>query len=182
MIQIRKNVFETNSSSTHAFTFKPDRYEKDYSIDESLFQMNYVIRPYNRSDITDLSKHSNPWNVCFSTITEKLRYMLSMFYQTNYDELNEGRPLMNRLQKLFPNAIFQLRLEEDQYYLLDDGQYLFEEGDYGDMDKFMQLSDIELKEFFQYGAIYYGDRNYERYYDFVEDLQNKKLVFCYITG
>ena len=35
MKQIRRSVFETNSSSTHAFTFKSDRYEKDYSIDES---------------------------------------------------------------------------------------------------------------------------------------------------
>lgn len=182
MKQIRRSVFETNSSSTHAFTFKFDRYEKDYSIDESLFEMNYVIRPYTQNEITALSKHTNPWDACFSTITEKLRYMLSMFYQTNYNELTEGRCLMVRLQKLFPNAVFQLRLDEESYYLLDDGQYLFHEGDYGDIDKFMDLSDIELKEFFQYGAIYFGDRNYEPYYEFIEDLQNKKLVFCHITG
>ena len=57
IIQIRKNVFETNSSSTHTITVVPFDYDNYYILDGEVINKNEIGREYNNCCEYILSTH-----------------------------------------------------------------------------------------------------------------------------
>lgn len=170
MLQIRKNVFETNSSSTHCLTINRDM---QYEIHEDLFLKEYIIKSWS-GDYQPPYLNSSKCNceLELKTIEDKLTYFLTMYYQSWYDD--NGKEFLQRLQKLFPNTIFVLKFDDSSSYILEDGEYLFDEDE---AVKLEALSDNQLKAFMEYGIIYFGSRDDERFSDFLDyELNNKNII------
>lgn len=154
MIQIRRNVFETNSSSTHSLSMT----SKDISESEFnnyVFEQQYIIKPFNRDEIDDAME--------FYSIEDKLRYFLTLYYQSWDDTPDSDKAeFMKLLKFVFPNAVFSL--EFDHNYVFEDGEYFFDS--YYDKAECTKLMDeYTLKKFMLYGAINFGDRDREEYSD-----------------
>ena len=196
MIQIRKNVFETNSSSTHCLVLSK---EENLEVHEELFQKEYVIKPWveNYNWETPLaSPYSPPWaeankenyELKLESIEDKLTYFLTMYYQSNYDcymdRDNSDTKFMKRLQKLFPNTVFALRCDDNSRYILEDGEYFLDNGCDGtsECDKLMALDDHDFKLFMEYGVIYFGNRDNINYEDFIYYGLPKQLIVCRWSG
>jgi hypothetical protein len=180
MIKIRRNVFETNSSSTHCLAINRD---VQYEIHEDLFLKEYVIKPWSENyQPPYLNSSRCKYDLELKTIEEKLTYFLTMYYQSNYSDYfasdwDNGSSFIKRLQKIFPNTVFALKCDESSHYVLEDGEYLFDEGRYGELHLLTALTDIQLKEFMEYGVIYFGDRDQESYSDFLDyELNNKHII------
>lgn len=179
MIQIRRNVFETNSSSTHCLVINRN---VPYEIHEDLFLKDYVIKPWSE---LNQPPYFNSNNDCVElelrTIEEKLIYFLTMYYQLNYSDYmsndwDGGSSFIKRLQKLFPNAVFALKCDESNHYVLEDGEYLLDEGKYGGLHLLNTMTDTQLKEFMEYGIIYFGNRDEEVFYDFIHRIDEKHII------
>lgn len=192
MIKIRRNVFETNSSSTHCLVFtKKDKLE----VHEDLFQKEYIIKPWTNDD-EKKALHIPPWaklnkenyELKLESIEDKLTYFLTMYYQSNYDcymaSGNLDTEFMKRLQKLFPNTIFALRCTDNSKYILEDGEYFFDMPlDYApECDNLMKLNDNDFKLFMEYGIIYFGSRDNENYEDFIQYTLPKTDIICKWSG
>ena len=152
--QIRRGVFETNSSSTHSLSMTNEHI--DYSqFDESIFNRAYIISPFKYDDIDDFME------IC--SVEDKLRYFLTLYYQDyNDDPYSYKVEFMKLLKKIFPNAIFSL--EFDHLYIFEDGEYFFY--DYNSKPECTELTDeYMLKKFMLYGTINFGDRDRESYSD-----------------
>lgn len=167
MLNIRRNVFETNSSSTHCLTL--DR-EQKYEVHEDLFLKDYIIRPW--SENSEPPYTSSKFELELKSIEDKLTYFLTMYYQSYY--CDGGKEFLQRLQKLFPNTIFVLKCDDSGNYVLEDGEYLFDEDE---VVKLESLTDNQLKAFMEYGTIYFGSRDDELYSDFLDyELNNKHII------
>lgn len=168
MIQIRRNVFETNSSSTHCLALNQ---EQSYEIHEDLFLKDYLIRAWTDEN-NEPPYSSSKFGLELKSIEDKLTYFLTMYYQSWYDD--NGKEFLQKLQKLFPNAIFVLKCDDSSNYILEDGEYLF---DSDEIVKLEALSDTQLKAFMEYGTIYFGNRDDERFSDFLDyELNNKHII------
>ena len=167
MIKIRRNVFETNSSSTHCIALNNDQ---TYEIHEDLFLKEYLIKAWSDLNVPPYS--SGKFELELKSIEEKLTYFLTMYYQSYYE--TGGKEFLQRLQKLFPNTIFVLKCDDSSNYVLEDGEYLF---DSDEIVKLEVLSDTQLKAFMEYGTIYFGSRDDERFSDFLDyELNNKHII------
>jgi hypothetical protein len=185
MFKIRRNVFETNSSSTHCLAINRDI---QHEIHEDLFLKEYVIKPWSELNQPPyLSSIRCKYELELKTIEEKLTYFLTMYYQLNYSDYmsNEwdcGSSFIKRLQKLFPNAVFALKCDDSSHYVLEDGEYLLDEGKYGELHILNAMTDTQLKEFMEYGVIYFGDRDQESYTDFLDYELDKKHILVKFSG
>ena len=188
MINIRRNIFETNSSSTHCLTLNSDQ---DYEVHEELFLKEYIIKPW--SDIneppyvkTKVNSENAAYDLKLTSIEDKLTYFLTVYYQANYSDYMSsgdiGSEFLQRLQKLFPNTVFALKCDDSNRYILEDGEYLFDTSDYGEAKSLMALTDDQLKTFMEYGVIYFGDRNYGPYSDFIYYSLNSKHILVKFSG
>ena len=167
MINIRRNVFETNSSSTHCLALNR---EQTYEIHEDLFLKDYLIKAWSENNEPPYS--SSKFELELKSIEDKLTYFLTMYYQSWYDD--NGKEFLQRLQKLFPNTLFVLKCDDSSNYILEDGEYLFDEDE---IVKLEALSDTQLKAFMEYGTIYFGSRDDERFSDFLDyELNNKHII------
>ena len=167
MINIRRNVFETNSSSTHCLALNR---EQTYEIHEDLFLKDYLIKAWSENNEPPYS--SSKFELELKSIEDKLTYFLTMYYQSWYDD--NGKEFLQRLQKLFPNTLFVLKCDDSSNYILEDGEYLF---DSDEIVKLEALSDTQLKAFMEYGTIYFGNRDDERFSDFLDyELNNKHII------
>lgn len=167
MLNIRRNVFETNSSSTHCLTL--DR-EQKYKVHEDLFLKDYIIRSWSENNGPPYT--SGKFELELKSIEDKLTYFLTMYYQSYY--CDGGKEFLQRLQKLFPNTIFVLKCDDSGNYVLEDGEYLFDEDE---VVKLESLTDNQLKAFMEYGTIYFGNRDDESYSDFLDyELNNKHII------
>ena len=178
MLNIRRGVFETNSSSTHCLTL--DR-EQTYELHEELFVKDYIIKPWTDSNSPPYS--SGKCDLVLESIEDKLAYFLTMYYQANYSDYmslgDNGGEFLQRLQKLFPNAVFALKCDDLNHYILEDGEYLY---DYKELSNLDSLTDDQLKTFMEYGIIYFGDRDYEPYADFLDYELTKKHILVKFSG
>ena len=167
MFKIRRNVFETNSSSTHCLALNR---EQAYEIHEDLFLKDYLIKAWSENNEPPYS--SGKFELELNSIEDKLTYFLTMYYQSWYDD--NGKEFLQKLQKLFPNTIFVLKCDDSSNYILEDGEYLFDEDE---IVKLEALSDTQLKAFMEYGTIYFGSRDDERFSDFLDyELNNKHII------
>lgn len=163
MIQIRRNVFETNSSSTHSLSMTSE-YINDTEFDDLVFEKTYIIKPFKSNEVDDMME--------FSSVKDKLRYFLTLYYQAWYDELGSiSEQFMRLLKKIFPNAVFSLEFGHD--YIFEDGEYFFR--NYCDEAECKKLMDeYTLKKFMLYGTINFGDRDREEYSDKVSRIRYNK--------
>lgn len=167
MFQVRRNVFETNSSSTHSLSMTKE-YINETEFDDDVFNRKYVIKPFKSDDVDDVME--------FHSVEDKLRYFLTLYYQS-WDDTPDSRKedFMRLLKKVFPNTIFSL--EFGHPYVFEDGEYFFD--GYFDAPECVELIDeYTLKKFMLYGTINFGDRDREEYSDkinrirYYEDLWN----------
>ena len=163
MIQIRRNVFEPNSSSTHSLSMT-NEYINDTEFDDLVFEKTYIIKPFKTDEIDDVME--------LTSVKDKLRYFLTLYYQTWYDGSDSyGEKFILLLKKIFQNAIFSL--EPGFCYVFEDGEYFFH--DYCDTPECAKLMDeYMLKKFMLYGTINFGDRDREEYYDKVNYIHYNK--------
>lgn len=119
MIKIRKNVFETNSSSTHSITI-----EDDYDDYERTFQ--YVKIPHN----TDIYIDEPEYNADGNNLTEwqKLNALID-FIIGHYDpndsdyDVDTDKPLFKIIKNVIKdkcNSILNIDLMRDHYSIYDD--------------------------------------------------------------
>ena len=119
MIKIRKNVFETNSSSTHSITI-----EDDYDDYERTFQ--YVKIPHN----TDIYIDEPEYNADGNNLTEwqKLNALIDFiigYYDPNdsdYD-VDTEKPLFSIIKNVIKdkcNSVLNIDLMRDHYAIYDD--------------------------------------------------------------
>lgn len=163
MIQVRRNVFETNSSSTHSLSMT-NEYINDTEFDDFAFENTYIIKSFKEHEIDDIME--------FHSIKDKLRYFLTLYYQTLDTDLNSCKvKFMKLLKKIFPNAIFSLELEYS--YVFEDGEYFFDNYyNTPECDKLMD--EYTLKKFMLYGTINFGDRDSETYCDKINHIRYNK--------
>lgn len=165
MRQVRKCVFETNSSSTHALSMTKQHLD-DTALDSEMFEKAYVIKRFSDNEINDVME--------FTTVEDKLRYFLTLYYQTMYHDYNPDShriQFMRTLKKIFPNAIFEL--DVDYCYVFEDGGYFFD-GCFESPYCNELIDENTLKKFMLYGTINFGDRDRASYSDKIDriDLDN----------
>lgn len=159
MRQVRRGVFETNSSSTHSLSMT-NQYINDTEFDDFVFEKSYIIKPFKENEIEDTME--------FITVEHKLRYFLTLYYQTWYDSDNESKiNFIKLLKRVFPNAIFSLEFENS--YVFEDGEYFFDE--YDNPICLKLLDEYTLKKFMLYGIIRFGNRDREEYYDSINRIR-----------
>jgi hypothetical protein len=161
MKQIRKNVFETNSSSTHALcldiTNKYEKYTKEH-----LEAFTDVIYPFSREEA---SKFSDPH--VFVDLKDKLRYFWTIFVSDYFGDVDsEQGEFMCKLQTLVPQASFGYKFpyyREHVWYrenaaYMEDATYVLN----GEEDSVTRWPIGELEAFLLNGVIVFGDRdNYD---------------------
>lgn len=180
MINVRRGVFETNSSSTHCLTLNN---EVKYEIHEELFTKDYVIKQWNEKNRPPFSMYGK-CDLELTSIEDKLTYFLTMYYQANSSDYmgwgqDNGSAFLKRLQALFPNTVFALKCDEESSYILEDGEWLYDEEE---LPVLNNMTDYQLKAFMEYGVIYFGDRDYELYADFLDYELNKKHILMKFSG
>lgn len=91
---IRKNTFETNSSSIHSLAINQDSQVKDFS------DVDFKIEPFTYRDLYDFG------NV-FTDLKDKLRYLWTIrcYEQDNGDD-NFVDEFTSMLKSIFPKVIF----------------------------------------------------------------------------
>lgn len=162
MISIRRNIFETNSSSTHAFAFyKQPKPEIDFE--------NYeVIIDYYHKD-ADLVYPIHT----FDDLESKLRYFYTVYcYEANPNDegyVNQAcKNFMEKIFNIFPK-IKWVAPPQDQYeevIYLEDVNYVFYDGEFSAHDELHHklASEADIKSFLQNGVIFFGDRDAGNYY------------------
>lgn len=169
MRQVRRCVFETNSSSTHSLSM-PNQYIDDAELESDVFKKAYIIKRFSNNEIDDIME--------FKTIEDKLRYFLTLYYQTLYSDYYPDTPrmeFMKLLKNVFPNAIFEL--DFDYCYVFEDGEYFFDDTEPECVEL---ISERKLKQFMLYGTINFGDRDRESYRDKINDIQYSKGIWSVI--
>jgi len=163
MIQIRNNVFETNSSSTHSLSMT-NEHISDTELNDLAFENTYIIKPFKSDEVDDIME--------LHSVKDKLRYFLTLYYQSWDDTPGSCKnEFMKLLKKIFPNTIFSLEIGHQ--YIFEDGEYFFDS--YFDKAECTKLMDEHiLKKFILYGTINFGDRDREEYYDKVNHIRYNK--------
>ena len=111
MLQIRRNVFETNSSSTHSLSI-PKESVLTYNDDIKLIQLEGIVTPFRYEEYDGEFLH-----IPKEDIIGKLRYLYSAYLQNGRDNTE----IFKEIQKCVPNVIFQDTFEE-YYYNIEDSE------------------------------------------------------------
>lgn len=183
MIQIRKNVFETNSSSTHCLVINN---EADFN--EDVFNKKYDVFA-GKSDPIYINGREIPGGECFISVQDKLSYLMRLICMNLYnetDDMNSELPankLLSLLKELFPNTDYSSVNHKKHDYYYEDGDWVlcdnFEEG--LELEPFLNMSN--LKNLFLHGVIYFGNRDDECFDKFSQEVYKKaKSPKIFITG
>lgn len=164
MINIRSNCFETNSSSTHCLVIKTEESEQDCSVND-IFNKQYIVYPFTEY----------VYEAEYTTIEDKLRYFLTIYYQG--DEYHTS--LMQKLSKLFPNALFIRDFRSDEAY--SPHPYIFEDAEH--YSEVFNPTEEELSDFMLNGTIYFGNRDDNEFYEFTKyDVKKHSRFYCCWSG
>ena len=157
MKQIRRGVFETNSSSTHAFALY-----KSSALSMDLSEMTGDISPYMEGDNAQIDYPIHT----FESIEDKLRYFYTLYCRyanpknDSYSQ-RECRAFMEKLFKIFPKVKFSEPPEDCWSVLyMEDADYVFDDFMCGNDELWMKLQhEDDIKNFMLNGVIYFGDRD-----------------------
>lgn len=158
--QIRKGVFETNSSSTHALCLDTTNMYPKYTT-EHLEAFTDVVYPFSEEEA---SKFNEPH--VFFELKDKIRYFWTIFVREYFGDTNkEQEDFMCRLQTLVPQASFAYRfpqLKDNEWTYFRDNAAYMEDAQYvldSDFDSVAKWSIGELEAFLLNGIIVFGDRD-----------------------
>lgn len=173
MFSIRRNIFETNSSSTHAIAIDG---VKSGLTKEDLLKDNGHYTPY------DSEKHMRPahdLNVYFS-LEDKLMWLLTSirqgYFGTPDSEDQNRKRIKELLIKIMPNATFDFFDTKDCYYEFEDIEYMWD--DYLDegCEGAPLFCEDTLVDFLCNGVVIWGSRdvyNNRTFVSFVDSEINK---------
>ena len=164
MFSVRKNTFETNSSSTHCLCYEKSVELKSEDLEK--LKEAYIIKPYTQEEIDDVME--------ITSIKAKLRYFYTLYIQANHT----SNKFMRKLKNIVPNVIFSEEFP-DETYILEDGDS-FMEGGYFAPAEYEILTDDLLTKLLLYGKIYFGDRDRESYSDKVYDIEHSDAYFSMV--
>lgn len=166
MFKIRRNVFETNSSSVHTLTV-----QKALNIDGDILKnVKEIIYPFAEEELSVL-EYSDELYI-FTSIRDKLRYIWTLAIQSHGE-----RKAYKMLKEIFPNVEYIYR---SYNYIFEDGEWLFD-----DSESFSDEWTIEQwKKWFVAGDVVVFSRQlYDRYDDDTLDKnyynQNEKVKESY---
>ena len=160
MKQIRKNVFETNSSSTHALCLdtlnKYPKYTKEH-----LEAFTDIIYPFS---LEEASEFDDPH--VFFELKDKIRYFWTIFVKNYFGNTEyEQEEFMCKLQTLVPQASFAYKFpiyENDEYVWFRNNAAYMEDAEYvldGEEGSVTRWPIGELEAFLLNGVIVFGDRD-----------------------
>ena len=206
MIQIRNNIFETNSSSTHVLALNW-YYVKDYLMGHLKKLFNYDKLEFKIKPIEEMEEKG-----CFKTIEEKLRYLWTMLcmnpeidrYLTTENEyikenLENSNPVrfLKLLRKVFPKVEFlppkESIISEKHclLYSIEDLDWFFS-GDFNLPDilknsahyrrfwKFCDLNNEDfLRLFMERGTIIYYNRDNEYLRNKYKELEKENVIYSF---
>lgn len=163
MIQIRHNIFETNSSSTHAFAYYKN---KNNTIDFENYEV--TIDYYHKDADLVYPIHT------FDDLESKLRYFYTVYcYEANPNEdewyrNHACKNFMEKIFKIFPKVKW-VDPPKDQYeevLYLEDVNYVFYTGEFSSGDAIHRKlhTEDDIKRFLQNGVIFFGDRDARNYW------------------
>lgn len=174
MFQIRKNCFETNSSSTHCLVINNS--DLDKAIDENLFLKKYDVFGGKTHYLSQ--RYDGEY---FEEIQDKLTYLVKIILMTNGYEKDMNAwseaslKLLNLLKEIFPNTDFSEVNPSNYEYYYEDGDWVLDDDldwyEEKDLPITMLLDKDILKHLFQYGVIYFGNRDDENYSDFIDEIE-----------
>ena len=188
MIQIRHNVFETNSSSTHALCLDTENNFPKYT-QEHLDAFTDVVLPF--SDNIFHEPH------IFSDLKDKIRYFWTIWIKkASYGEDTElFQKFIGKLQSLVPQATFAYKFphcsDDTTWYTIGQNAVYMEDSDYvfdeEDTDGILFWPTERIREFLLTGVIVFGNRdNYDyRLMESMTDLcikNNNLKVIHSVTG
>lgn len=164
MIERRRGVFETNSSSTHALCLRKENERLDLKIESIDWNFEYYIEPFSPEEY---SAWSDP--MILSTIKDKLRYFWTIYNNLYLDDEVAGSGCsewMRKIQSWMPNVKWVIQFNtnlDDDWGLYKRGVYL-EDYDYVMMDEDEALIDHisdedSFKNFMLHGVVVFGDRD-----------------------
>lgn len=153
--QIKRNVFETNSSSMHSLVVK----KRNEYYDESEIRENLWLHDNGEWDIWNddsLSFGRSPFE-CLRTFESKVRYSIASLcsYKDNAEEIFED--ISKIVYEMIPECT-QIKLPKPDYYNSDEIYYGYIDEDI--LTGFLKDEGIDLKEFLtnkKYVVIVDGD-------------------------
>ena len=175
MIQIRKNVFETNSSSSHSLVVAPKAYTEIYEY------MNPDIPKYMiENGVLYLGQYEGlyfgraPFRILY-TFADKLRYAYANFI---YDD-SKLKELLEVVQKIHPEIkrISEFENSYEEYQYEDDDRHPFKPSvgtDEAYLESWMDAYNFTLEEFLtnpHYVVIVDGDE-----YNYFSDMWKLGIV------
>lgn len=152
MIQIRRGVFETNSSSTHSLTIWEST-ELTPEQEKRLRECDYIIEPLisdwdmNESDVERID------------LKGKLTYLWTLLLQANLNwyEVND---IFKVLQSVVPKVKFTV-IPRENIYVYEDGGYGFDNwGQPGELQPWLDNPQL-LKAFLINGEVHQWNRDRE---------------------
>lgn len=147
MIKVRKNIFETNSSSTHALVLNNQQYNEDVSEGDLLtlvnlpeLECNISILTGEKDDVLYNGKHYSTYEGNFTNIVDKLRYLYTcmcqygLYYRIdgsskiylNDDPNNNAYKIYKLLSEFLPKVKF-IPPEDAYCYVFEDCEYIIDE-------------------------------------------------------
>lgn len=162
MVKIRKNTFETNSSSTHAFVIDNHSDAQTYTEDD-LKAFTEVIYPFSTADVYSWSDPQ-----LLIDLSDKVKYFWTVYIYHNLRNADDGAmAFMGKLQNLLPQASFAYRFpyydKSSSYYTAYTNAGYLEDADYVMNDYYREdittWTQEELKQFLCKGIIIFGNRD-----------------------
>ena len=153
MIQIRRGVFETNSSSTHSLTIW-DSLELTPEQEKRLQDYNYIIEPVDSNHMT------NETDIERDDLEGKLTYLWTILLQADPPD-HRFNEILSVMQDIVPNVKFTM-IPRYSKYIYEDGEYGFDAwGDNpGELQPWIDNPNL-LKAFLINGEVHQWNRDWE---------------------
>ena len=153
MIQIRRGVFETNSSSTHSLTIW-DSLELTPEQEKRLQDCDYTIEPINSNHMT------NETDIEKNDLAGKLTYLWTLLLQADFPQYKFNN-ILGILQDVVPNVKFVIT-HRTTIYIYEDGEYGFSnwEDEHGELQPWLKNPNL-LKAFLINGEVHQWNRDWE---------------------
>ena len=152
MIQIRRGVFETNSSSTHSLTIW-DSLELTPEQEKRLRECDYIIEPIDSNWCTNES------DVERTDLKGKLTYLWTLLLQADL-QWYEMNSILEVLHNIVPKVKFTV-VPRESIYVYEDGDYGFDNwGKPGEIQPWLDNPQL-LKAFLINGEVHQWNRDEE---------------------
>lgn len=153
MIQVRRGVFETNSSSTHSLTIW-DSLELTPEQKKRLQDCDYCIKPI------DSNHYTNESDVERNDLEGKLTYLWTLLLQADLPQYKFNN-ILGIIQDVVPNVRFVM-IPRVSIYTYEDGEYGFSSWDDapGDIQPWLDNPSL-LKAFLINGEVHQWNRDWE---------------------